>query len=393
MSRQALGAALIVVGCAVSALSQSNQWQTAHSLEQQGRYAEAEAAWTTLSKEYPTNPEPYAYLGLLEARQEHYPEAIADYRKAMALNPAMPGLRMNLGLAFFKNGDYRQAIHEFDPLLKAQSVSSPEAQRLTILMGMSYYGLAEFAAAAPYLKRAAGRDPQNLTLLLTLAHSCLLSSQYQCVLDTYHRMIALNAESAEVDMLMGEALDEMNDTAGATRKFRDAVKANPREPDVHFGLGYLLWTQGQMQEAAQQFQAELDNDPDHLQARLYLADADIKMDHIEEARSLLEKLAKIDTGNFVVHLDLGIVYADQGRKQDALTELQAALKLAPGDVTAHWQLAHLYRSLGKTAEAKAEIDKARSLNKAHDERLLKVMSRDPHAQSSPQGNATAPPNK
>ena len=41
-------------------------------------------------------------------------------------------------------------------------------------------------------------------------------------------------------MLAGEALDEMKDKAGATQQFRAAVKADPKEPNVHFGLGYLL---------------------------------------------------------------------------------------------------------------------------------------------------------
>jgi tetratricopeptide (TPR) repeat protein len=390
---QAFGVALMLAGCGASALSQSTQWQTALSLEQQGRYAEAETAWTVLSKEQPSNPTPYAYLGLLDARQQHYPEAIAYYRKAMALNPAMPGLRTNLGLAFFKNGDYKQAIQVLDPLLKAASRTSPEAQRLTVLVGMSHYGLAEFAAATPYLKQAADRDPLNLTLLLTLAHSCLLSRQYKCVLDTYHRMIALNAESAEVDMLMGEALDEMKNPVDATRKFRDAVKADPKEPNVHFGLGYLLWKQGQTQEAAQQFQAELANDPHHLQAMFYLADSDIQMNQMEEARPLLEKLVKINPQDYMVHLDLGILYIDEDRKQDALTELQTAAKLEPSDVRAHWQLARLYRAMGKTVQAKVELDKTRNLNKAADDHLLKIMSGNPHAPSAPQDNATAPTNK
>lgn len=385
--------ALLALTCSAYALAQDNQWQAAHSLEQQGKYAEAERAWTTLAREYPSNPEPFAYLGLLEARQKRYPEAIAYYRKAMALHPAMPGLQINLGLAYFKNGNYKEDIQILDPLLKKEPASSPEAQRLTILVGMSHYGLAEFAAATPYLKLAASREPRNLTLLLTLAHSCLLSSQYKCVLDTYHRMVTLNAESAEVDMLTGEALDEMDVPVDAIQKFRDAVKVNPKEPDVHFGLGYLLWKRGQFQEAAQQFQAEINNDPQNLPAMLYLGDSDMKMNHINEAKLLLENLVKIDSGNFVAHLDLGIIYSDEGSQQDALTELQDAAKLEPKDVSVHWRLSRLYRSMGKIDLAKSELDKTRSLNKTAEERLLKVMSGGPHRESAPHGEVTAPANK
>jgi tetratricopeptide (TPR) repeat protein len=387
--RLALFPAFILGLSSLAVLAQSDQRELAISLEKQGKTKEAEGAWQTVSKQHPSNPEPYAHIGLLEARQEHYTEAIRSYRKAFALNPAMPSLRLNLGLSLFKAEDYRQAIAMFAPLSKSQ----PDDERLNVLMGMSHYGLAQFAAASPYLKRATKGDPQNLTLLLTLAHSCLFSSQYPCVLDSFHQIVALNAESAEADMLVGEALDAMKDPEGAVREFRAAVKANPKEPNVHFGLGYLLWTKGQFPDAAKEFQAEIDNDPHHLQAMLYLADSNMQMNQPDDARPLLEKVAFLNPTNSMAHRDLGIVYADKDLKQEALAEFQKAIKLEPGNVNAHWRLGRLYRSMGLTAEAKVELDKANSLNKAEDARLLKVMSTIPNSnRNSPAGIAT-PANK
>jgi tetratricopeptide (TPR) repeat protein len=391
--RRSVYLALILAGCALFALSQSDQRQVAFSLEQQGKVPEAEAVWRALSTAYPTNPEPYAHLGLLEARQEHYAEAIAFYRKAMALNPAMPRLRYNLGLAYFKAGEYKDTILQLRPLLKTQPPSSDEAQQLTVLLGMSHFGLGEYAAAAPYLKKAADRDTQNLPLLLTLAHSCLLSKQYQCVLDEFHRIIALNPDSAEAHMLAGEALDEMKDTINATREFRAAVQANPKEPNVHFGLGYMLWMQGQNQEAAQEFQAELNNFPEHALAMLYLADSDIKMNRLEDARPLLEKVVKINPTNSMGHLDLGIVYTKAGQREDALRELKTVIALKPDDVSAHWRLGLLYQSMGKTVEAKTEFDKSKRLNETADEDLIKVLSKMPLRDNASQSVAPAPANK
>jgi tetratricopeptide (TPR) repeat protein len=380
--RMAICLVLVMPAWALTSSAQSDARQTAFLLEQQGKTDEAEAAWTALSKARPTDAEPFAHLGLLEAHQEHYPEAIASYRKAMALNPTMPRLQFNLGLAYFKADDYKEALLQFNPLRKTLPPDSDEAQRLVILIGMSHYGLGEFAASSPYLKQAADRDPQNLTLLLTLAHSCLLSQQYQCVLDGFHRIVALNAESAEADMLVGEALDEMKDTINATREFRAAVAANPKEPNVHFGLGYLLWTQGQTHEAAQEFQAELDNDPENIQAMLYLADSEIQMNRMEDARPLLEKVVKINPAAPMGHLDLGIVYAEAGRNADALREFKAAAAIEPGNVKAHWRMARLYRSMGKTAEANAELTKSKNINQAADEGILKAMSGAPQKSAS-----------
>ena len=365
-------AAAHCLGQTVGAFDQ--QRQTALALEQQGQNAEAEAAWRVFLNAHPSNPEPYAHLGLLEARQEHYSDAVPLYRKALTLNPKMPGLRLNLGLALFKAGDLKPALQEFKLLIKSQPPGSPEAQRLTILIGMAHYGLREYAEAAPYLKQAAASDAQNLQLRLALAHSCLWSKQYQCVLDTYHEILTLNAESAEADMLAGEALDELKNHAGAIEQFRAAVKANPREPDVHFGLGYLLWTQMQYPEAVSEFQAELANNPNHVQALTYLGDAEMHLKHPELARPLLENALRIDSGQELAHLDLGILLADAGRRDDALRELSVAAKLAPEDVNVHWRLGRLYRAMGRKDEAKAEFDKASSITTSADNALINKIS-------------------
>lgn len=374
---------LAAAGSYGTVTAQTAPEQNALALEQQGKTREAEAAWTGLSDRDPANPIPWAHLGLLAARQEHFLQAVGFYKKALALNPEMPGLRLNLGLALFKNGDYREALVFFTPLLKEQPDASDEKQRLAVLIGMSHYGLGDYAAAAPYLREASARDVGNLTLLLTLAHSCLLSKQYPCVVDAYHRMVVLNADSAEAHMLVGEALDEMKDSAGAIREFRAALKANPQEPNAHFGLGYLLWTQKEYPEAAQEFQAELADVPGYTQATLYLADSYVQMNEMDKAQPLLEALVKGNPSLALARLDLGIAEEELGHKDAALRDLNAAAALDPKNVNVYWRLGRVYRSMGKEAEAKKEFDRARSLNEAADSRLLEVLQKD-------QGKGTLP---
>jgi len=338
--------------------------QTAVALEQQGRTTEAEAAWKAVMKLHPRSADAYAHLGFLESRQEHYTEAVPYYRKALALNPAMPGLRMNLGLALFKAGQLKDAVSIFALLLKTEPIASPDAQRLTTLIGLAHYGLGEYAAAVPYLKKAAAYDPQSLPFRLALAHSCLGAKQYPCVLDVYKEILTLNAESAEADMLAGEAMDAMQDHAGAIQQFRAAVKANPNEPYVHFGLGYLLWTQNQYPEAAQEFQAELTNVPESAQAMAYLADTQMKVSQPEKALPLLQNAIRINPKMELPHLDLGILRADAGQREEALAELNIAAKLSPDDFAVHYRLARLLKSMGRQQEAAVEFEKTNSLHKA-----------------------------
>ena len=348
--------------------------QNALALEQQGKADEAEAAWRSLSKARPADPEPYAQIAVLEARQQHYSEAIPLYRKALAINPNTPGLRLNLALALFKAGDLKAAIPEFEAVRRKAAPGSPEAQRCTVLIGMSWYGLAEYPKAAPFLKDAADQDPNNLPLLLALAHSYLWSREFQRVLDVYHQILVLNPDSAEADMLAGEALDEMKDNEGSTKMFRAAVQANPKEPNVHFGLGYLLWTQKQYPEAAKEFQAELANDPNHAQSMLYLADANLQMNQTASVEPLLRKVIDLNPSFPLAHLDLGIILANTDRNNDALHEFLLSEKLDPNDVNVHWRLGRLYRTMGKKQEAIAELDKANSLTRQADEDLYKKIA-------------------
>ncbi len=114
------------------------------------------------------------------------------------------------------------------------------------------------------------------------------------------------------------------------------------------------------------------------------------MNKMDDARPLLEQIQKMDPDIAMQHLDLGIVYADEGRKQDARIEFETAVKIAPTNVNAHYRLARLYRSMGMAAEAKVEFDKASSLNKAEDDRLLKIMSTIPAGKDSSAGTKQSP---
>lgn len=353
-----MAAALLLTaqcGLGQTTAPQQQMREAAIAFEQQGQLADAESAWRNVLKARPSDAEAYAHLGLLEAHQEHYKEAIPLYRKALAINPVMPGLRLNLGLSLFKDGDMKEAIVAFAPLLKSTPPDSPDALRVNALIGMAHYGLAEYTAAIPYLKKAAKSDPANLGFRMALAQSCLASKQYECVLSTYREILDLNAESAEADMLAGQALDAMQNHQGAIEQFRAAVKANPKAPNAHFGLGYLLWTQTKYDEAAAEFSAELENLPEHAQALAFLADCDIHLSKEAEALPLAEKAVRIDPNIDRAHVDLAILYTNSGRREEALREFKEAIRLKPNESDTHWRLARLYQSMGRKEEAKAEF--------------------------------------
>ena len=246
-----------------SALAQSGVRQQALALEQQGRNAEAAEIWSSIVEHDPHDAEALAHLGLIEARQEHYGQAIAYYRRAVALDPAFPSLEMNLGLALFKTDQFGDAMAAFT----AELEKHPSDLRLITLLGMSHYAMGDYLVAIPYLEKATEADARNENLRMTLARSCLWSRQYGCVVKSTEEILALDPGSADAAVLAGEALAAQGKTAAAMEQFRAAIRANDKEPDAHFGLGYLLWEQGRYAEAAAEFKAELEIDSSEEETR------------------------------------------------------------------------------------------------------------------------------
>ncbi len=351
------------------AAAQTPERAQALQFEARGQTTEAEQAWQAILDGDQKNAEALAHLGLLEARQEHYPLAIPFYKRALALAPAMPGVETNLGLAYFKNAQFAEALAPFTAELKRH----PDDTRLILLLGMSHYGLGDYLVAIPYLRRGAQQQPTSLPLRLALAHSCLWSRQFECVKETYKEILSLSPGSAEAEMLVGEALDETGDDTGAIAHFRAAATSNPKEPNVHFALGYLFWTQNHYSEAAQEFVAELTNDPEHGQAHVYLGDSYVELKRLSEAQTELQSALKLDPQSELAHRDLGIVKAETGDLAQAETELRQAISLDPTDAAAHYRLARVLKSLGKQDAAAAEFKTVSSMKSSHGNDLLRTI--------------------
>ncbi len=63
----------------------------------------------------------------------------------------------------------------------------------------------------------------------------------------------------------------------------------PNEPNVHFELGYLYFTQHDYEHAAPQFELELKNNPENAQALTYLGDIKVRNNDDKAAETLLTK--------------------------------------------------------------------------------------------------------
>jgi len=284
-----------------------------------------------------------AARGAALAREGKYDLAITHYNAALRLDSHLPGLYLNLGLAYFKSKRLPEAAGAFEKAVRADSGSF----QARALLGMSYYGSGRYRDAAPQLKLASEAQPDNQELRYTLAQSYLWSEQYSEALREFQFLLSKDPDSAQVHVLLGEALDASNRTEAATAEFEAAVKASTVPPNAHFGLGYLYWKQRRYEDASREFEAELTNQPQHSQALTYLGDAEMRTEKDGPAETHLRRALAFDTNMRLAHLDLGILLAAKNDSDEAVRQFREAIRLDAAKPDAHYRLGRLYNSLGR----------------------------------------------
>jgi tetratricopeptide (TPR) repeat protein len=345
--------------------------QKAILLEKEGKLADAEATWYAITKRTPQDAAAWGQLGLVRSQQGKYVAAISAYKQALRLNPDLPGASLDLGLAYFIQQQFDKAVTP----LRTAVAAAPDELQPNLLLGMTLYGLNYYGEAATYLQMAVNSAPHNVQLRTTLAQDCLWASRYDCVLRQYAEILLDAPNSAGADILAGEAYDGLNDPDHAIAQFRAAERIAPDDPNVHFGLGYLLWKQYNYDAAAAEFNLELKSNPLTARALAYLGDIAIKQNDTKIAEIYLRRATASPDKTRIAYYDLGTLYAAAGKNALALTEFQHAITLAPDQVDAHYQLARLYRTMGKPSQANSELALVKKLHKAKDERLFPYITK------------------
>lgn len=369
---------IIIAGVLLCAIPLPVRAQTPNDairFEQQGKLAEAAEAWRAVTVRNPSDAAAFAALGTVLSKEQKYSEAASAYRKALVLNTKLPGIELNLGLAEFKQGHFTPAT----TALRSALAADPGSSQARILLGMSYYGEKKFDRAVEYLEPEAKADTENAELQELVAQSCLWARKFSCAQQGFQRILLQNPNSAQAHILTGEALDGMGRTEEAIAEFEAAAKIAPREPNLHFGLGYLYWKKEQYERAKQEFQAELTVDRNNAQALAYLGDMAWKDDDADTALSFLNRSRKLSDDLRVVQLDLGEIYLRQKNYVEAKVALQHAVKLDPARPDAYYQLSRLYQSVGDKASAQKELQKVQQLHKKAEENLVGKMANSPPA--------------
>ena len=126
--------------------------------ERLGRWAEAEADLSRALELSPDQPDVLNYLGYSWIdRGEHFDEGLAMIRRAVELRPGSAAIIDSLGWAYYRMGDYAQALENIEHAVELD----PADATLNDHLGDIYWRLGRRIEARFQWQRALGANPDN----------------------------------------------------------------------------------------------------------------------------------------------------------------------------------------------------------------------------------------
>jgi protein O-mannosyl-transferase len=209
---------------------------------QSADYRDLETLYRSILARNPDSWLAHNNLGMLLVQQPgRIPEAVAEYRAAIRIQPAYPEAHFNLGSALAHMEPQKQqpeALREYQTAIRLRP-DYPQA----------HYNLANFLAQMP------GRLPEAIV--------------------EYQRALELDPKLAEAHANLGNALAQMPDRMpDAIKEYETALRLNPGLTMQRINLANALAQMpGRLPEAISQYEAALEAEPNFAEGHFLLARA------------------------------------------------------------------------------------------------------------------------
>ena len=323
------------VYCRAAVQADPSTWAAWHTLGDianiLGKRQEALQDYQAALRWNPHSAQTWFKLGYVRAAQGNLPEAIQAYQEALRQKPGLVPAHTSLGVAWLSLGKRQDALREFAEAARL----SPQSADRHYNLGTTLADSGRLAEAEAELREAMRLKPDYLEARTALAGVLAQAGRPSEAAALVQALTRECTNSALAHFKLGTALRTAGLTNEATIAFAEAVRLEPSLPKGLLSAGEGFVQKGQLEEAAARFQALLWIRPDSAEA----------------------------------HERLGLLRANQGKWDEAVSHLKDALRLAPRP-EAHYNLALALGMQGNLSQAiaqyelvlKAKPDSAPALN-------------------------------
>jgi tetratricopeptide (TPR) repeat protein len=330
-------------------------------------------------------------------KKRAYSEAASSLRQALALHPRSIGLLSERGWLHYERREYAEAISAFDEVLKVDPVSESKVVWKTSLLRT----LRRWEEAENTLREAQVHLPDSLAIQVEHGWLQFDQRQYDEASNLFAAVLrrdplnelALQGRVAvarmagnigEARQLLTTAILQKPDSAGlrseegwlhftqeqferAEESFRRVLELQPYDVFSIINLAWTLVWQGRdedLEQATERCRAALKLDPELSQAYGCLGVIAFKRGRLREAETNLLRSIRLDPAQGRM-ADLGALYTQMGRYDEAEKALQRAREINPDDAYARVELGNLLLVTDRVKEAIREFRIARAVDPSH----------------------------
>jgi len=318
----------------------------------EGCRPEAIAAFSDALQMGMGNQEATAWRQLGDAHMDlsQWDKAADAYHNALRLRPDDAESRMALGKLYLDRNDSAKAISE----LRAAFDIMPALPGLHAALGRAYRAAEDPASAIAILTKGIERDPADQEARYILAQTLLAegrTNEGRKALEEYRSVQNRIAQTnASFEVAVGYA--QAGDLTGAERILKDVLRLAPHYSSAHQILGSVLLNRGNLQPALEEFRQALAANPLNPETYFTTGTIYLRTAKLDDAMVATQRALAIDDEDARFYLQLGEIYSRMNRKdqsRDAVAKA-AQLKSEPG-----YHAAEPYSSEGRRRDDAATV--------------------------------------
>jgi|GEM_PF-1202138 len=308
---------------------QNNQYALA--LHQAGNLDAAKDTYEKILSAEPNNIATLHLLGILMAQQKEFTAAYRYIKHALDLEPDSATLHNSMGNVLKHLNDLTSALNHYKIALKLQPDNAALYNNLAII----HQQLRHFNTAIEYYCKAITIKPDyadahyNLGLVLLQSPTNDDGTLNETTaIEHFKITIKLQPQHAQAHCQLAQIYQQQNNIEIALHHYQRTVRIDKNNITAQHNLGTLLLTKNKIAAAILHFKKTIQLEPLHREAFYNLGVAFLLRNDPEAALKYFLQLA-MWSKDFDVYYNLGTIYSDLGRLQDAINYFNEALQISP----------------------------------------------------------------
>jgi tetratricopeptide (TPR) repeat protein len=166
--------------------------------------------------------------------------------------------------------------------------------------------------------------------------------------------VAKASSGADVYMMAGATLLELNEYQQARQDLEQALRLKPTLPGIYTLVGTARDKTGDVKAAEPAFREALKSNPDDFEANLYLGAILYKRRDLGEAKGYLDRALRLKPSDSMARYEAAMLKSTSGDYETAAHDLELLVKDDPEWLEPHVELATLYYRLHRPEDGAKE---------------------------------------